>query len=132
MVAIPENVKKLMAAQGTVKVLVTSEKGGQPHAIVCGSIFQISDSVIGVGEVLMKKSAANLAANKKAEILIVAGMESYGIEVEACKRYTEGKELEALNQKLAAIHLKAGALQAFQVVAVYNESANPNAGKKIA
>ncbi len=132
MVDIPSNVLEKMAAQTTVKVLVTADKAGQPHAIVCGSIVSPQPDKMMVGEILMHKSAANLAENPKAAFMISAGMESWEIDVTNAIRLADGPVLDAMNQNLAAINLHANAVWMFDVAAVYDQGATPNAGNKIA
>ena len=123
MVDIPANVLEKMNAEGTVKVLVTADAAGQPHAIVCGTIMSPSPDKMVVGEVLMKKSRANLEANPK---------NAYEIDVANPVRIADGPALDEMNKALAAIHLKAAAMWMFDVTAVYEQGANPNAGTKIA
>lgn len=132
MASIPANVIEKMNAQGTVKVLTTADKSGQPHAIVCGTIMSPAPDKMVVGEVLMHKSAANLAENPKAAFMIAAGMEAWEIDVKNPVRIAEGPQLEEMNKQLEAIHLHANAMWVFDVEAVYDQGANPNAGKQIA
>lgn len=132
MVSIPSNVLDLMKRPDTGKILVTASKEGQPHAIVCGSFFALDDSTIGVGEVLMATSKKYMSENSKVEILVTSGMEAYGINATVDKRITEGPVLVGLNEKLDKVHLHANAVWTFKANAVFNESAGPGAGKKIA
>ncbi len=132
MVDIPANVIEKMNAQGTVKALVTADASGQPHAIICGSILSPSPDKVIVGEVLMKRSADNLAKNAKAAIMVSAGPEAYEIVVTNPVRMTEGPIVDQMNEGLAKAHLTAKAVWMFDVCAVYDEGAGPNAGTKIA
>ena len=132
MADIPANVIEKMGTEGTVKTLVTASADGQPHAIVCGSIISPEPSKMIVGEILMHKSAQNLAENPKAAFMIAAGMEAWEIDVKNPVRIAEGPALDQMNAQLEAIHLHANALWMFDVDAVYDQGANPNAGKKIA
>ena len=132
MVDIPAEVMDIMNAQGTVKALVTANKAGQPHAIVCGTIACPAPGKMVVGEVLMKRSAEYMAENGKAAFMIAAGPKAYEIQVENPVRYDNGEALAAMNEGLAAVNLHAKALWMFDVVAVYDEGAGPNAGTKIA
>jgi hypothetical protein len=132
MVQIPEKVMQKLADPATAKVLVTASSTGRPHAIVCGSIAAPSNDKIVVGEILMKRAAANLKANSKAAILIVNGMESYEIILKDPVRIAEGPVLDGMNEKLAAIKLHANAVWMFDVCSVMNQSASPEAGTKIA
>ena len=130
MVAIPENV---MAKFGeSTKVLVTSSADGQPHAIVCGSIMAPAADQVVVGEILMKRASENLKATGKAAIMIAAGKDSYELVLNNPVRFDDGDMLAKMNEGLAKVGLKAKALWAFDVCAVYDESAGPNAGNKIA
>ena len=85
-----------------------------------------------VGEVLMKRSAEYMAENGKAAFMIAAGPKAYEIQVENPVRYDNGDALAQMNEMLAGVNLHAKALWMFDVVAVYDEGAGPNAGKKIA
>ncbi len=132
MTEIPQNVLDKMNAQGTVKALVTADKSGQPHAIICGSIASPAPGKVMVGEILMKRAAANLAENPKAAITVAAGMEAWEIVVKNPVRIAEGPVLDGMNKAMEAAHLVAKAVWMFDVDAVYDEGAGPNAGKKIA
>ncbi len=130
MVDIPANVLEKMGS--AVKVLVTADASGQPHAIVCGSIVSPQPDKMIVGEILMHKSADNLAANPKASFLISAGMEAWEIDVKNPVRIAEGPVLDGMNENLKAINLHANAVWMFDVDAVYDQGASPNAGNKVA
>lgn len=132
MANIPNNILELLKAQETVKVLVTSNKDGKPHAIVAGSIAaQTADTMI-VGEILMKRSSKNLKENSKAAFLIASGTKAYEIECVAKARLESGPELDAMNKALEAIGMQAAAVWIFSVNAVYDQGASPNAGTKLA
>ena len=130
MTEIPENV--LAKFKDSTKVLVTASAKGQPHAIVCGSIMAPSADKVIVGEILMKRAAENLKNNPRAAILLAAGQDSYEIALRNPVRLDVGDMLAKMNENLAKVHLKANALWAFDVCAVFDESAGPNAGKKLA
>ncbi|MCL2712915.1 MAG: hypothetical protein FWD37_06580 [Methanomassiliicoccaceae archaeon] len=132
MVDIPKNVLDLLGRQDSTKVLVTADKSGVPHAIVCGSIIAIDANTLVVGEILMKTSSKNLAANDKAAILAVNGMESYLVKVKVAGKKTEGPVFDNMNAHLAKMKLKANAVWFFAAESVFNQSAGPDAGKKLA
>lgn len=132
MVTIPANVVDLMNRPESVKILVTANVMGQPHAIVCGSFFILNESTIAVGEVLMKVSAKNMAENKNVSILVTSGKDAFEVSATVGKRMTEGPVLAGLNDKMKAMHLHANAVWTFDAIAVFDESAGPNAGKRIA
>ncbi|MCL2143399.1 MAG: pyridoxamine 5'-phosphate oxidase family protein [Methanomassiliicoccaceae archaeon] len=132
MVSLPENVMAAFKDQKSVKVLTSVSADGQPHSIVCGSIQAVAPDMLIVGEVLMRSTAANLAKNDKAAILLIAGLTSFSVNVKAKQRVTEGPIFDEMNKALAAMHLKANAVWLFEPTAVFDQSANPNAGKKLA
>jgi len=132
MVDIPKNVLDMLARPDTTKVLVTADGSGLPHAIVCGSIVAVDSKTLAVGEVLMKVSSKNLAANSKAAILAINGMESYLVKVDVAGRKTEGPVFDNINAHLAKMKLKAKAVWMFSACCVFNQSAGPDAGKKLA
>ena len=132
MVTIPKEVKDLMNDKGTLKVLVTANAAGQPHAIVCGSFGVIGDDVIAVGEIFMKRSSEYMDENKKVAILAVNGGKAYEMQATVLGREDKGADLDNLNKALEGANLNAIALWKFKVSAIYNESAGPDGGKKIA
>ncbi|MDR0778633.1 MAG: hypothetical protein LBE48_04270 [Methanomassiliicoccaceae archaeon] len=115
-----------------VKVLSTNCPSGYPHSIVCGSIRAVAPDTLIVGEILMKSAAANLGKDPKAALLVNVGLTSYAVYVKAKQRVAEGPMLDAMNKELAAMKLRANAVWVFEPVSVYDQSANPAAGKKIA
>lgn len=132
MVKIPKEVLDLLNQKETVKILVTADKEGQPHAIVCGSIGVLDENTVTAGEVFMKRSSKNMNENKKTAILITQGPKAYEMQTTVLGREDSGKNLESLNKALSAVNLKAKAVWKFKVDAVYDEGAGPNCGTKIA
>lgn len=132
MAAIPANVLEKMNSPGTVKALVTVSDDGRPHAIVAGSIISPAPNTMVIGEILMKKSAENMKNNKKVSFLVSAGKEAYSIDCTVKARMDSGPQLDEMNKVLASMNLKAAAVWAFGVDAVYDQSAGPGAGKKMA
>ena len=132
MVAVPKEVADLLADKASVKVLVTASKAGQPHAIVCGSIFLGPDGKVGVGEILMKRAKQNLADCGKAAISVTAGPKSYELVLANPARADSGPVFENLKAALAAMNLPCFAVWTFDVCEVWDESAGPTAGTKIA
>ena len=131
MVSIPGEIIELLNAKEATKVLVTASKDGQPHAIVCGSIFASPDGKAGVCEILMKRAAKNLKDTGKAALTITAGPNSYELVLKNPVRSDSGPVFEDLKAKMAAMNLPCFAVWTFDVVEIWNESAGPNAGTKI-
>ncbi|MDR2866840.1 MAG: hypothetical protein LBV13_05525 [Methanomassiliicoccaceae archaeon] len=132
MVTIPDNVMAAFNDPKAVKVLTTVCPSGYPHSIVCGSLRAVSPDMLIVGEILMKSSSSNMKKNDKAAILVVTGLTSFVVNVKAKERVSKGPMLDGMNEALAAMKLKANAVWVFEPTSVYDQSANPAAGKKIA
>ncbi|MBQ7701343.1 MAG: hypothetical protein IJT54_02970 [Candidatus Methanomethylophilaceae archaeon] len=132
MVAIPQEVLDLMNDKAAVKTLLTSCKCGQPHGIVCGSIFAGPDGKVGVGEVLMKRSKQYLAETGKAAMLITAGPKSFELVLKNPVRMDSGPVFDNLKEVLGKMNLPCFGVWLFDVDEVWNESAGPGAGTKIA
>ncbi len=131
MVAIPKDIMELLAAKETVKILVTSSSEGQPHAIVCGSIFATPDGKAGVGEILMKRASKNLKDTGKAAIAIAAGPKAYEIILKNPVRSDSGPVFDDMKAKMAAVNLPCFAVWTFDVAEIWDESAGPTAGTKV-
>jgi len=132
MVNIPTNVIELMNKEGTVKALVTSSKKGMPHAIIAGTIMSPAPNTMVIGEVLMKVSSKNLKENEEAAFLITSGTEAYEINCKVKARLDKGPELDGMNKVLETMHMHAAAIWIFTVEAVFDQSASPKAGTKLA
>ena len=132
MVAIPKEIIDVANEKTATKLLVTVSKDCQPHAIVCGSIFVTPDGKAGVGEILMKRSAEYLKAGCKAALEIASGPKAYELVLSGAKRADSGKCYEDMKERMAAANLPCFAVWTFDVAEIWDESAGPNAGKKIA
>ena len=131
MVAVPSNIIDLLNQKETTKVLVTVSSEGQPHAIVCGSIFATPDGKAGVGEILMKRASKNLKETGKAALSITAGPKSFELVLSNPARADSGPLFEDMKAKMAALNLPCFAVWTFDVKEVWDESAGPSAGSKI-
>lgn len=131
MVAVPGEIIELMGAKETTKILVTVSSEGQPHAIVCGSIFVTPDGKAGVGEILMKRASKNLKDTGKAALSIAAGPKAYELILKNPARADSGPVFEDMKAKMAAVNLPCFAVWTFDVCEVWDESAGPSAGSKI-
>jgi hypothetical protein len=131
MVAIPKEVIDLINAKEATKLLVTVSSDGQPHAIVCGSIFATPDGKAGVGEILMKRAAKNLKDTGKAALSVAAGPKAYELILKCPARADSGPVFDDMKAKMAAANLPCFAVWTFDVEEVWDESAGPTAGTKI-
>lgn len=132
MVAIPKEIIDMAGQNTTTKLLVTVSPEGQPHAIVCGSIFITPDGVAGVGEILMKRSAQYLKDSGKASLEIISGQKAFELILKNAKRADSGECYEDMKSKMASLNLPCFAVWTFDISEIWDESAGPNAGKKIA
>ncbi|MBR5999157.1 MAG: hypothetical protein IK043_01790 [Candidatus Methanomethylophilaceae archaeon] len=130
--AMPAVVKDMFSRPDTTKVLVTADANGQPHAIVCGSTFVIDDNTLAVGEVLMATTKANMRVNNKVALEAISGPSAYEVRGKVIGCQDRGPVLDKLNLELSKVNLKAKAVWMFSVEEVYDESAGPRAGQKIA
>ena len=130
--AMPAVVKDMFSRPDSTKILISANADGQPHAIVCGSIFVIDDNTLAVGEVLMKTTIVNMESNSKVALEVISGPTAYEVRGKVIGRQDSGPVLDGLNQNLAKVNLKAKAVWLFSADEVYDESAGPNAGKKLA
>ena len=132
MVAIPANVADMIKRPDNVKVLSTSDASGQPHTIVCGSIFLLDEETLAVGEVLMRTTKKNLDENRKVCFLVTSAADAYIVDAIAKERITSGPILDGLNDRLSKMNLRAHAVWLFTATGVTVASASREAGKKVA
>jgi hypothetical protein len=64
--------------------------------------------------------------------LVLLEKTSYVVNVKVKQRVSEGPMLDGMNQVLAGMGLKAAAVWVFEPTAVFDQSAGPAAGSKIA
>jgi len=132
MVKLPEKVVTTFNDPSAVKVLVSIDAEGRPHAIVCGSIRAVAPNVLIVAEILMRTTAANLKRNDKVALLATVGTTSYLVKAKVKQRVASGPMFDEMNKALAAMKLKASAVWVFMPTAAFDQSANPKAGAKLA
>ena len=131
MASIPAEIIDIINAKETTKLLVTAASDGQPHAVVCGSIFVTPEGMAGVGEILMKRAAKNLKETGKAALTVAAGPKAYELILKNPARADSGPVYEDMKAKMAAVNLPCFAVWTFDVAEIWDESAGPSAGTKI-
>lgn len=129
--SIPQNVLNLLNDQEATKILTSVGNDGKPHSIVVGSGMSPNGEIVCCGEVMMKKTSANLANNKSVAVLVVKGMESYLVEAEVIEKQTEGEMFESVKAELAKIGLPMSGLWLFKPTAIFNQGANAESGSQI-
>jgi hypothetical protein len=131
MVSVPKDIIDLVNAKETTKLLVTATSEGQPHAIVCGSIFVTPDGKAGVGEILMKRASKNLKDTGKAALSVSAGPKAFELILKNPARADSGAVFDDMKAKMAQLNLPCFAVWTFDVAEIWDESAGPTAGTKL-
>ncbi len=131
-IKIPEKVMKLLNDPAAIKVLTSVSASGVPHSIVVGSGMAPSPDMIVAGEVMMKATSANIKNNPKVAVLVVKAAESYLVVAEKSAQLKEGALFDGMNEQLANSGLKARSVWTFTPLEVYDQSAGPTAGTKLA
>jgi hypothetical protein len=129
---IPKNVMDLFNSPEATKVLTSVSANGIPHSIVVGSVMAPSEDFFCAAEIMMKTTSANLESNPKVAAIAVKGMESFQIVGTVMARQTEGELFDNVNAKLAEMNMACSAVWMFTPEDIYDESAGPNAGTKLA
>ncbi len=135
MVAIPNEVLKVVNDDASVKVLATKSKDGNVHVIQVGSLKAPAPDTIIVGAILMKRTGKNLesmkAAGEIASILAGTKKESYEIRAKPKDFVTAGPIYDQMNAALEKMGLKATGVWVFEVAEVWNQTAGYSAGTKM-
>ena len=126
-VNLPAEVAAMLNDPKAVKILTTVGADGTPHSVRVGSMASPAPNLISVGAILMKTSNANLEATKKAKKLVCVLVNS---EMKAYM--TSGPLFEGTNAALKPLGMQAKSVWTFEPQGVWDQSANYNAGKKIA
>ncbi|NLY81242.1 MAG: hypothetical protein GX078_00495 [Clostridiales bacterium] len=127
----PEKVMDLLKDEDAVKTISTISEDGKLHSVVAGSIMALNEDSMFVAEIFMNTTSENIQANNKAAFLIVKGMESYLINVTAQERYTEGAFYDTMSAPMKEKGLPVKAVWTFKTDEIFDQSASPNAGKKL-
>lgn len=135
MVAIPEEVMKVLNDPASVRVIATKSDKGDVHIIQAGSIKAPAPDTIIIGAILMKRTGKNLEGMKaKGELVsVLAGskLQSYEIRAKVKDLVTSGPIFEGMNAELAKMGMKASGVWVLDVKEVWNQSANYSAGTKM-
>ena len=132
MVDIPDPVAKMILHPDTHKVLTTVSSDGKPHAIVCASLAMGGTDKIIVAEVFMHRTCENLRNNPNVEFLIWQGKIGYSLKGTAIGRIEDGPLFDKMCVALQKFNLTPVALWEFEIEEIWDESAGPTAGTKIA
>ena len=135
-VNLPAEVAAMLNDPKAVKILTTVAADGTPHSVRVGSMASPAPNLISVGAILMKTSNANLEATKKAKkvvcLLVNSEMKAYMIIATVKDDLTSGPLFEGTNAALKPLGMQAKSVWTFEPQGVWDQSANYNAGKKIA
>jgi len=132
----PDEVVNAINNEKNPKILATVGADGSPHAIQAGSIRALSNEMMIVGAILMKKTGKNLEAmkkdNKMASFLVLDGMKSYEIRCKVGDFVTTGPLFEQMSERIKQMGLVLQGVWTFTPVEVFNQSASYEAGTKMA
>ncbi|QLH75758.1 MAG: pyridoxamine 5'-phosphate oxidase family protein [Methanomassiliicoccales archaeon] len=132
----PKEVVEMFNNPQAVKVLTTISADGTLHSVRVGSLIAPAPNLIAVGAILMKTSSKNMEhmkqKNQQVALLVGAEMKSYLVQAKIKEVHKSGPLFDKMNENLKAIGLQASAVWTFEPTGVWNQSANYEAGKKIA
>lgn len=132
----PNEVLTLLNSHEATKILATQAPDGGVHAVQLGSIMAPDARTIAFGAILMKHSGENLEKMKGdgalASVLVVKGKESYQVRGKVKDAHTSGPLFDKMNEELAKLKMSARCVWTIEPVEVWDQSASPKAGTKIA
>jgi hypothetical protein len=128
----PNEVVSLLNDQEATKVLTTVSSEGVPHTVVVGSTMAPAADLIRAAEILMKTTSKNLKDNPTVAVLAVKGKESYQVVAKVTGHQTAGPLFETAKAELEKLGLPCRGVWLFEPLEAFDQSAGPNAGKKLA
>ena len=136
MVALPDEVMKVLNDPASVKMLATRSPEGVLHAIALGSLTALDPNTITCGVVFMKQTHNNMEKMKKSgerpAILVVNGNKAYQIQATIKNFATIGPVLDMMNEKVKARGITVTGVWFMEPESVFDQSPGPNVGKKLA
>lgn len=126
-----QEVMALLNDKEATKVLTSVSAEGIPHTVVIGSTMAPEANVICAAEVLMQTTSKNLKENSNVSILAVKGKESYQVTAAVKEHKQEGVLFENVKAELEKAGMPCRGLWLFEPLEAFNQSAGPDAGKKI-
>lgn len=136
MVSIPSETLKLVNDPKSVKMVATKSAKGEIHAIPVGSVMAPDANTIVFGAIMMNRASKNLESMRSssdvASVVVCNGLQSCEIRAKVKDFQTAGPMVDGMNAELAKLHLKARGVWVLEPIEVWNQSAGPDAGKKIA
>jgi predicted CopG family antitoxin len=135
MVLLTEEIIKIINDPKSIKFLGTKTPEGRIHMICVGSMMTPKPDMIVFGTILMKRTYNNLENMKKkgesVSILIAKERNSYEIIAEIKDYQTSDEMLDKINAELKRIGLSAKGIWILEPKEVWNQSASPDARKRI-
>ena len=128
---IAEKVLNLLRDEASIKIISTMSDDHQIHTIVAGSVMVIDEETLGVAQIFMNTTAANIEHNKDVAILVVKGLESYLISARAQDRLTDGAIYHNVASVMEKNHMQVQSVLTYQALEVFNQSASQDDGKKV-
>jgi len=135
MTALPSEVMALLNSPESTKILATRTPDGGVHAVQLGSIMAPDANTIVFGAILMKHSGENLEAMRKdgalASVLVCNKLQSYQVRGRIKDFVTSGPLFDKMNKELAKLKMAARGVWVLEPAEVWNQSASPEAGKRL-
>lgn len=128
----PKEVMSLLNDKEATKVLTTVSPAGVPHSVVVGSAMAPDADLICAAEILMKTTSANLKENSNVSVLAVKGKESYQVTATVKAYQQEGPLFDNVKAELEKMGMLCNGLWLFDPTEAFDQSAGPDAGKKLA
>lgn len=136
MTKMPKEVMELINDPASHKILATRAADGGVHAIEVGSIMAPDANTIMFGAILMKHSGKNLEAMKAegtlASILVANQLRSFQVRGKVKDFVTSGPIFDKMNEELGKHKMAAQGVWLLEPVEVWDQSANPKAGTRLA
>ena len=129
---LPREILELLNDEESIKTLTSVSADGVPHSVVIGSTLSPQPDLICAAEIMMKTTSKNLQENPIAVVLVVKGMRSYQIITKVIGHQTEGVLFNKIKTEIEKKGLICRGVWMFDPIEIYEQSAGPNAGKKIA
>ncbi len=127
----PQKIINLLNDPEATKVLTSVSTGGVPHSVVVGSIMAPESNLISAAEILMQTTSRNLRENPNVSVLVVKGMESYRVVAIVKAHQKDGPLFDSIKEDLEKKGISCRGIWLFEPAEAYNQSAGPDAGKKI-
>jgi uncharacterized protein len=134
MVSIPKHVQEFLP--GKLGWVATASKSGEPNATPKGSVKVLDDQHVIFADLFSLKTRQNLQENPQVAVTVIDAATAKGYQIKGrAEMLTSGPVFEEMAKQLKGAPMALPPQQylvKIAVEAVYDQSAGPDAGKKIA